>query len=93
MNVVLYVFNKFREPNPDEVLWRHVFSVAYGSQIHVTRLMLASHILVVYTLIGMWFTNDNMIVVYGQLVLACMLMVELKIFTDAVNAIDDFKKL
>lgn len=93
MDIVPYIFNKFNEPDQDEPIWKHIFSLAYGSQLHVTRISVASHILIVYTIIGMFLTDGSMIINYGQLILACMLMVELRIFANAINAIEDFKKL
>ena len=92
MDITNYLYDKFHKGYPKGTpQWVHLLSLVYGYKLHNTRLAVASHIVIIYSVISIFF--DGKIIHYGQLILASMLLLEIYIFTRTENAIEDFKKL
>ena len=92
MNISAYLYEKYSEQEHHSI-----GKVFYGNTEDGTRAAIAGHILVVFTLIGMFFESTNHAIIVTQMILGIMLLFELSRFMkktkEYMDAREDFREL
>lgn len=82
MDLTKYLYEKYSAQEHSSIM-----SLIYGNLECGTRLALAGHIMLVFTIIGSFFDSMNPVIITTQFILAVMLMYELHLFT---KTLDDY---